>query len=135
MDNCFSWLTKGDQYMKGASGKDGMASKFLPGIQYNLLGLAFESYTMGILDSIGLLPDNHTLTDLIEALDRYVKIDPELVSTIKKYDEIQSICQISTYSRRDPDVSELKELGAAVMTIAQIAHEIIDKKSLEMKRS
>lgn len=115
------WLAQGDQYLKASSPKSNK-SKFGTEILYNLLSMSLESYIMAMLDIYQRLPDNHTYTDLFEALDKVITIDPELKCRIMQYENIQSICSIEKYHRRPPVESEISELRAAISEFSLIAH-------------
>ena len=122
--NWKTWMIHGDQYLKGSVPKDGKVSILGPVIRYNLMSMALESYVMGILDYYDSMPNNHTFTDLMEALELKVKIDRELKELILKHENIQSICSIDKYARREPTEQELNELSAAVNKICEMAHGI-----------
>jgi len=49
---------------------------FTPEIVHNLLCMAIEKYAMSILLSMGALPDNHTFSDLVEALKPQIPVSP-----------------------------------------------------------
>lgn len=88
------------------------------------MSMALESYVMGILNCYNSMPDNHTFTDLIQALEQVVKLDPELKQQILKHENIQSICSIDKYERREPSEDELSDLYAAITEIKHIAHSV-----------
>jgi hypothetical protein len=122
--NWKTWLIHADQYFKGSKPKDGKVSVLGPVIRYNLMSMALESYVMAILDYHHSLPDNHTFTDLLNALGTVIKIDPELKSRILEQENIQSICSIDKFARRDPTEDELEKLYKAIKEIYKIAHSI-----------
>ncbi|MBU0994558.1 MAG: hypothetical protein KJ737_18850 [Proteobacteria bacterium] len=122
--NWQTWLKHGDQYLKAATSK-GETSRFGADIRYNLLSLSLEGYVMAILDYHKRLPDNHTYTDLIDALEIVMPLDPGLKSRILQYENIQSICSIDKYQRNAPTEEELSDLKGAIVEIGNIAHQII----------
>ncbi len=117
------WLKDADQYMKAATPK-GEKSRFGPEIRYNLLSLSLEGYIMAILDFHHQLPDNHTYTDLITALETVWPVTESLKTRILQYENIQSICSVEKYHRSSPSTTELKDLKEAIAEIAVIAHSI-----------
>ena len=119
--NWNTWLKQGDQYLRATSPK-GDKNKFNTEIRYNLLSMSFESYAMAILDFNKTLPDNHTYTDLMNALDHVIVINPELKSRILKYENIQSICSIDKYHINKPTEENLDDLKGAISEIAELAH-------------
>ena len=116
-----TWLTRGDQNLRSAIPKS-TKSKFGTSIRYNLLSMSFEDFSMAMLDYHKTMPDNHTYTDLVEALEKVVPLDNKLKSRILKYENIQSICSIDKYSRTDPTEEEIIELTEAVTEIKELAY-------------
>ncbi len=119
--NWRTWLVHGDQYLK-ASGPKGSKSKFGTEILYNLLSMSMESYVMALLDVNHTLPDNHTYTDLMDALETVMWIDPKLKERIMKYESIQSICSIDKFYINKPSDDEITDLREAIIELGQIAH-------------
>lgn len=117
------WLKDADQYMKAATPRE-KKSRFGAEIRYNLLSLSLEGYIMAILDFHHQLPDNHTYTDLITALETVWPVTESLKTRILQYENIQSICSVEKYHRRSPSTTELKDLKEAIDEIAMIAHKI-----------
>lgn len=125
MDNYNSWLDKGNKYFSGVQGKNGNPCKLSPTIQYNLVCLAFESYVMAILDFHSKLPENHSITDLLDALETVMPIDLDLRNKIIKYEEVQLICPLIEYNRRDPSIEEVDGFKLSIKEIATLANKII----------
>ena len=121
--NWKTWIKQGDQYLKADTPKNGV-HKFNPEIRYNVLSMALEAYVMAILDFHDSLPDNHTYTDLIYALEKVVPIDERLKKQILDYENIQSICSIEKYHRTAPTSQELAVLKEAIIEISEMAHNI-----------
>ena len=115
------WLKDADQYMKAATPREGK-SRFGAEIRYNLLSLSLEGYIMAILDFHHQLPDNHTYTDLITALETVWPVTESLKKKILQYENIQSICSVEKYHRSSPSEEELKDLKEAIVEIGMIAH-------------
>ena len=119
--NWKTWLRNGDQYMNSATPK-GKKSRFGTDIRYNLLSMSLEGYVMAIMDVHNAMPENHTYTDLIAALETVADLDQELKSRILKYENIQSICSIEKYHRTSPTEEDLIDLKEAVGAIGSMAH-------------
>ncbi len=131
MDNYTTWLEKGDKYL--ASVKDtGKSGKFSPVIQYNLIAMAFESYAMAILDYHKQLPDNHTFTDLLDALDKVIHIDIALRNAIIRHENTQMLCPVIEYNRREPTIEEVMGFRSTIVTIAAIAKKIISHELVDI---
>lgn len=118
--NWRTWLLEGDQYMKAY----GTKNMFRAEIRYNLISMSFEAYTMSILDFHNLLPENHTYSDLMFALETVIPINPTLKNRILKYENIQSICSIDKYHTTAPTEDELIDLKGAIIEISVMAHQI-----------
>jgi hypothetical protein len=116
-----NWLAEGDQYLKAGTPKSGK-SKFGTQILYNLLSMSMESYIMAVLIYKKCLPDNHTYTDLIEGLERVMKLDAGLKERILKYESIQSICSVDKFSIQEPTLEQIDDLRGAVEEIKGIAY-------------
>ncbi len=116
-----TWLTEGDQFLRAATPKSGK-SRFGGEIRYNLLSMSLEKYCMAMLDFNQLLPDNHTYTDLMDALDQVVSLDTSLRERILKYENIQSICSIDKFYYAAPTDDELTDLHSAVSELRELAH-------------
>ena len=114
------WIAQGDQYFKAAA-PEGRKSKLNAAIRYNMLSMAFEGYVMAITDFYKNLPENHTYTDLLNALDQVQPIDASLKERILRYENIQSICSIEKYHTVDPSEEDLEDLEGAIREIAVIA--------------
>lgn len=120
--NWETWLKEGDQYL-GAATPKGMNSRFGAKIRYNLLSMSMEKYIMAMLDFHKTMPENHTYTDLFDALDTVMKVDDGLKTRILKYENIQSICSIEKYHTTAPTEEELSELHAAINELNDLAHQ------------
>lgn len=122
--NWQTWLVNGEKYLRSASGKNGNPSKFIGAIRYNLVSLALESFVMAILDYHGKLPENHTFTDLVDALQLVVPLDPLLRKRILAQEDVQSICSLEAYHRHEPQADDIDDLQDAVSQISIVAHEV-----------
>ncbi|MFD1294795.1 hypothetical protein ACFQ5N_13205 [Lutibacter holmesii] len=116
--NWTTWLQEGDQYLKAY----GTRSRFGTEIRYNLISMSFEAYAMAILDFHNSLPNNHTYSDLMYALETVITLDESLKNRILKYENIQSICSIEKYHTVKPTEEELTDLKGAILEISDIAH-------------
>jgi len=123
--NWRTWIIQGDDYLKASKPK-GKKSKFGTTILYNLLSMSMESYIMAILDIHKTLPENHTYTDLINALEVTIALDEVLKNRILKYESIQSICSVDKFIINEPTEGEIFDLGGAIDELSLLAHQICD---------
>ncbi len=81
---------------------------FTPDILYNLITMAIEKMVMSALMAIGRLPFNHTMHDLVAALEQWL---PEAVrgmeEPIRSLDSYQDICDPYACSIRIPTGEEI----------------------------
>lgn len=117
-----TWMKHGDQYLKAFTNY-GANSRFNTEIQYNLLSMSLEAYIMAILDFHGTMPDNHTYTDLMNAVEGVINIDYNLKKRILKFESIQSICSIEKYHTEKPSNEDIIELREAIQEIGELAHQ------------
>jgi hypothetical protein len=113
----YTWLKEGRQYMKAGCGKKG---RFDNTIRYNLLAMAFEKFVMAILGYHMSLPMNHTITDLIEALEQFHPLDGETKDVLLGLEKKQEIC-----SFEDGFTSEITDEDIRVMTETIIRFEAL----------
>jgi hypothetical protein len=121
MSNWTEWLTSGDKYLKTVNNSKG---KFSTTVLYNLLGLAFENYVMAALDFRSKLPENHSITDLVNALETITTLDQNLKNELLKLEEIQSICPIIDYQRREPTDDEVTIFKNSINIVARMSHQL-----------
>jgi len=98
---------------------------FTPEILYNLTAMAIEKYIMGFLMSRGDLADNHTMGDLLAAMERHIPLPAELAGDLLFLDSFQEICDLDTYSRRPPTSAEIEK----ILNIGQQIKEFINSRT------
>jgi hypothetical protein len=96
-------LAEARQFLKTAEGGLKREAVFTPEILYNVLGMAIEKYSMGLLFCHGTLADNHTFIDLVEAMSRIVSLPDDLKEELLALQGYQEICSLSHYARKSPD--------------------------------
>ena len=82
--------------------KTAESKKFSPPIRYNLASMGFEKCVMAVCAVNNYLPENHTLTDLFDAVQQFVSIDLPLKETVLKYEDLQKLCSLDDYQRQAP---------------------------------
>ncbi|MFP4390418.1 MAG: hypothetical protein ACLFPR_15935, partial [Desulfococcaceae bacterium] len=111
----------GDRYLKTAvNGYRNRPAVFTPEIVYNLVGMAIEKHVMGVMLHDKKMPDNHTLTDLVHALEELCDVDRDLYDRILNMDRFQEICSLAAYRREPPapdDVPEFLDVGTRVQAL------------------
>ncbi len=102
------FIEDGEKYLSTAiHAAEKRREVFTPEILYNLTAMAIEKYLMGFLMYHGDMADNHTMRDMIESVQRHVKMQPDLAESLLYLDSFQEICDIDTYNRRAPGIEEI----------------------------
>lgn len=103
---------EGQQYLNLAqSAFLGRKKAFTTEILYNLIAMAIEKLVMAALMEIGRLPYNHTMQDLVAALELWL---PEAIqgleAQVSSLDIFQDICDPYSWSIRLPTRDEIEAM-------------------------
>ncbi len=77
---------------------------------YNLTCMGIEKLVMAFLMKHGDLAENHTMADLLFALERHLGPNNELKEKLLYLDGFQEICDPDTYVIRKPDDDDIKKM-------------------------
>ena len=84
---------------------------FTPVILYNVIAMAIEKFVMAALMSHGALPYNHTMTDLVEAMDEtFPNALARLKDGLLMMDEYQDICDLDGFKITPPKRHEIPNM-------------------------
>lgn len=111
MNNWQEMINEGRKYISIVS-KSVSSKRFSSSLLYNLSAIALEKYVIGVCMLHNQLPENHTLTDLITAVTQLVPIDKVLQTNILQFEDVQMLCSIDDYQRRElspPDLARFIE--------------------------
>lgn len=107
------YITEGEQYLRCAqNAARKRAEVFTPVILYNLTTMAIEKLLMGFLMFHGALAENHTMVDIMNAVERITGPQPQLAEEFRYLDSFQEICDLDAYNRREPDLDEIPKILA-----------------------
>lgn len=100
---------EGKAFLKTASAAYAQQKKaFTTVILYNIIAMAIEKFVMTALMCEGKLPYNHTMKDLVEAMDEAF---PGAMSGIREgllqLDQYQEICDLDTFNIAGPAMAEI----------------------------
>lgn len=100
---------EGKAFLKTASAAYAQHKKaFTTVILYNIIAMAIEKFVMTALMCQGKLPNNHTMKDLVEAMDEAF---PGAMSGIREgllnLDQYQEICDVDTFNITGPAMEEI----------------------------
>lgn len=114
MDGWLEMLDEGKRYLAIAQGS-AKSNKFSMSTRYNIAVMAFEKYVMALCMQAGQLPENHTITDLAEALKEFTNIDNESLSVVRSFENYQKLCFLDDYERKEFSTNELEVFISAVV--------------------
>ena len=101
----------GEQFLHTAlMAKQKDKKHFTPEILYNLTGMAIEKFIMAYLMKNGDLAENHTMEDLLTALERHVGSQHHLTEKFRFLDSFQEICDMDSIKLRKPDEKDIQEI-------------------------
>jgi hypothetical protein len=112
IDDWPRYREEGEQFLRLAERAHEQQRKaFTPTLLYNLVAMAIETLVMAALMRCGRLPDNHTLHDLVAALERWL---PEtvrgLAEPLCRLDSFQDICDPYAGTITSPSAGEVHSM-------------------------
>ena len=124
------FLKEGDAYLKTAHGAYANdrttvagVTIFTPEILYNIIAMAIEKLVMATLMKQGALPYNHTMFDLVEAID---EVFPQSLHEIRQglldLDKYQEICDVDHYNIIPPDSQEIPAMLALATELQDVVY-------------
>lgn len=115
IDDWQQYRLHGGQYLALAERAHASRNRiFTPEILYNLITMAIEKMVMGALMRIGRLPDNHTMHDLVAALEQWLPLAlaGDLAEGLRRLDAYQDICDPYAGSFTPPTATEIEAMLA-----------------------
>jgi hypothetical protein len=112
------YIDDGNKYLKTAvNGAKNRKEVFTPEILYNIISMSIEKQVMGLLMHHDRLPENHTLTDLMDAISELCPpaengaggFPAALREKVIAMDRFQEICCLDFYHRAPPDQEDINE--------------------------
>ena len=84
---------------------------YTAGILYNLVAMAIEKFVMAALMRHGTMPYNHTMVDLVMAMEETFPGElTELRADLLKLDKYQEICDLEGFSISPPGMEEIPSM-------------------------
>ncbi|BHH86143.1 hypothetical protein [Desulforhopalus sp. 52FAK] len=121
IDNWQDYFRDGEQFLKTANGAFAKQSKgFSYDTLYNVTCMGIEKLVMAFLMKNGDLAENHTMGDLLYALQRHLGDIPGTAEQLTYLDTFQEICDLETFKIAVPtqeDVVKFLEIGRAIQTL------------------
>ena len=92
------------------------AKKFTPSVLYNITAMALEKFVMATCMYHDSLPENHTLTDLMDAVVKHVPVDESVSKAILQFENVQQLCSLEDYERKEIAPDDLALFIASVIS-------------------
>jgi len=114
----------GKAFLKTAqAAHDKHRQAFTAEILYNLVAMAVEKFVMAALMWHGTMPYNHTMQDLVEAMEEtFPGTLGELGKELLELDAFQQICDLEGFSIKPPDMDKIPamlELATRLETLVR----------------
>ncbi|MDR3630708.1 MAG: hypothetical protein P4L42_10260 [Desulfocapsaceae bacterium] len=122
IENWQDYRRDGEQFLHTAlmARKKGK-THFTPVILYNLTGMAIEKLIMAYLMKNGDLAENHTMGDLLDALERHTGRQPQLAAKLRYLDSFQEICALDSVTIKIPTQEDTE----IILAIGQEVHDFL----------
>lgn len=121
IDNWQEYQRDGEQFLHVAEQAFVKKKKtFSPEALYNLTCMGIEKVIMAFLMHRGDLAENHTMGDLMRAIELHLGEQEELKKKMTYLDQFQEICDLENYEIRIPtneDVEKILEIGEEIKTM------------------
>lgn len=122
IDGWEKYLTEGKQFYKVAENGARQPKKFTPVILYNVMAMSIEKYMMALCMYNGIMPENHTLSDLVRSVKEFLTLPGEMEKKLLHLDSIQQICSVeqnNTGKITDEDVPLILSAGSITRSFAE----------------
>jgi hypothetical protein len=124
------FLQEGQQFLATANNAYAQRREpFTTAILYNLVAMAIEKLIMALLMKSGKLPYNHTMHDLVEAIDEFLPGElAGLGEELKRLDGFQDICDMESYSISPPTMGQIGGMLTLALEVqARVIASVIDR--------
>jgi hypothetical protein len=121
IDDWDKMYASGRGYKKTAHNAQNRPAVFTPAIVRNICAMGIESYFMAVFMHRGLLPHNHTMSDLLDDAEKLFPIDPVLKKTMLKIDDQMQLCSLENFKLTDPIPGDIPTFLKALDDVAAIA--------------
>jgi hypothetical protein len=110
---------EGQAYLKVVRNAWPKRTIFTPAIIYQISAMAIEKLCMAYLTQMSNLPDNHTLRDLVRALDRVEALPQELRFRLMRMDRFMDLCPLVPMNLPEPSAADVPEFLATAAAIEE----------------
>ena len=122
-----TFLQEGEAFLKAAAGAHARGKEaFTPVILYNITAMAIEKLVMAALMQRGALPCNHTMADLVEALESMVPAEiAGLKEDLLALDRYQEICALDSFLIAPPGMADIPAMLGLAEELRQVVHRLL----------
>ena len=121
IDNWRDYRRDGERFLQTAIGAHNKKKKaFSTDTLYNVTCMAIEKLIMAFLMKNGDLAENHTMADLLRALQLHLGDIPDLAEKLMYMDTFQDICSLDNFTINIPteeDVVKMLAIGEDVQAV------------------
>lgn len=121
IDNWQDYRRDGEKFLQTATkAHDKKRKAFSTDTLYNVTCMAIEKLIMAFLMKNGDLAENHTMADLLRALQLHLGDIPDLSEKLMYLDTFQEICSLENFTIHIPseeDVVKMLAIGEDVRTL------------------
>lgn len=123
IDNWRDYRSDGEKFLHTATEAHNKKKKaFSTDTLYNVTCMAIEKLIMAFLMKNGDLAENHTMADLLRALQLHIGDIPDLAEKLLYLDTFQEICSLDNFTINIPteeDVVKMLAIGEDVRAVLQ----------------
>ncbi len=122
IDDWDVFLRDGEAFLRtGLAAYTKEKKAFTPEILYNIVAMAIEKFVMAALMQRGALPHNHTMGDLVEAMeDVFPKAMGDLKEGLLDLDRYQEICDVDTFTIIPPAMEDIPGMLALARDLQKL---------------
>jgi hypothetical protein len=116
------FLHDGEGFLKTAVAAHAKRKKvFTAEILYNIVAMAIEKFVMAALMRYGTMPYNHTMTDLVAAMEGTFPGEIDAIrERLLKLDKYQEICDLDGFSITPPPMEEIPAMLETAATLKSL---------------
>jgi hypothetical protein len=123
IDNWRDYRRDGEQFLHTATEAHNKKKKaFSTDTLYNVTCMAIEKLIMAFLMKNGDLAENHTMADLLRALQLHLGEIPDLAEKLMYLDTFQEICSLDEYTIHIPSEEDVVKMLAIGEDVRAVLH-------------
>ena len=123
IDNWRDYRRDGEQFLQTAVGAHLKKKKaFSTDTLYNVTCMAIEKLIMAFLMKNGDLAENHTMADMLRALQLHLGEVPDLAEKLLYLDTFQEICDLDEFTVHSPTDTEITQILAIGQEVRSLLH-------------